>query len=426
MEAAFGPKGIVVNAVSRARRLVALAAALVITSSCGAGTPASSPSLTIPAPADDSVAMWSEPVIPSAAPVPVAAAPVAKTIQPSAASATARLLAGLDAKAQWLDSAEATRLSRHAKRVDADFAHFGKKVGEPMERWAAQTLEHDDGETIFYPFSGPDFATAHRLYPRAGRYVLVAMQKAGPPPPLSELAPEDRRTTFELHGQIMRNFTRLGFFVTKEMNERFHRELPTAGLTGTLMVFAEREGFAVVDVEPISVDADGQVRAHEGDRSRAQIWNSVRLHLQQRADGREVTLDYVRLNLGDWNLRKHENQRRFVEQMSSNRSLLKAASHLLQKPHGFSTIRDALLDNAPSILQDETGLAYDRLTPGHQVQLFGKYETPHQLFDADPQQPLAEAYAAQSESAQALPFRIGYRKVAGSCLQYAVRDTTPR
>lgn len=180
----------------------------------------------------------------------------------------------------------------------------------------------------------------------------------------------------------------------------------------------------MLDVEPITVDANGEVADHPGDREAAKTWNSVRLHLQRRDDGQKITLDYLRLNLSDWSLRKQESERRFVELMAGHRTLLKAASHLLQQKHGFSTIRDALLDNAPSILQDETGLPYAKLSDGHQVRLFGEYDEPHVLFDADPQQPLAQAYADQADAVEGLPFRIGYRKSAGSCLQYAVRDET--
>ncbi|MCA9706799.1 MAG: hypothetical protein KDK70_13185 [Myxococcales bacterium] len=412
------------NTLVRIPGALALVASLVGLGSCGPRPSSSPTALTIPAPADEAAMTWSSPIIPLSVRAPSPPPPAMQPIAVTEATRTARLLAGLDAQAQWLDQAEAARLARSGARLDDDFAHFGRTVGEPMERWAAEVLEHEDGETIFYPFAGPDFVTAHRLYPRAGRYVLVAMQKAGPPPPLAELPAEDRSTTFELHRQIVHNFTRLGFFVTKEMNERYHRELPSAGLTGTLMAFAEREGLAVIDVEPITLDEQGEVVPHPGDRARAATWSSVRLHLRRRADGREVTLDYLRLNLGDWSLRKHEAQRRFVQLMSGHRTLLKAASHLLQQRHGFSVVREALLDNAPSILQDETGLPYDALARGHDVQLYGEYEAPHRLFDADPQAPLAEAYAASGDEVQALPFRIGYRKRAGSCLQYAVRDAS--
>ncbi|MEM9457644.1 MAG: hypothetical protein AAGF11_25925 [Myxococcota bacterium] len=437
------------NVSSRALGALALVVSLACVPSGGAGAPASSPTLATPAPAEGvtrasrsltlesamSESAMSESAMSESAVSTVSLAPAVASsrlgqgaesapVEPSLASANAQLLAGLSAKAQWLDATEAARLERHATRADKNFDHFGRKVGEPMARWAEQTLAHEDGETIFYPFSGPDFATVHRLYPRAGRYVLVAMQKAGVPPQLSDMAAEDRRTTFELHGQIMHNFAHMGFFVTKKMNERFHHELPNAGLTGTLMIFAEREGFAIDRVEPITVDEHGEVVVHPGDRAQAQTWHSVRLHLRRRTNGQAVTLDYLRLNLADWNLRKHEGQRRFVHLMSGHRTLLKAASHLLQQRYGFAEIRDAILDNAPSVLQDETGLPYAKLAQGHQVRLFGQYQAPHMLFDADPQVPLAQAYQAQADSVEALPFRIGYRKVAGSCLQYAERDVS--
>ena len=34
-------------------------------------------------------------------------------------------------------------------------------------------MERTDGETIFYPFAGPDFMTVNRFYPNASRYVRI-------------------------------------------------------------------------------------------------------------------------------------------------------------------------------------------------------------------------------------------------------------
>jgi TonB family protein len=143
----------------------------------------------------------------------------------------------------------------------------------------------------------------------------------------------------------------------------------------------------------------------------------VRLALVR--DGRTALLDYVRLNLADGNLADDRAARAWVERMAANPTVIKAASHLPQRPH-FSILREAVLANAPSVWQDETGIDYARLAGTFDVRLYGAFSGPNRIFAAGSQKSLASAY--RQADAEPLPFRVGYEKRAGSSVQVAVRD----
>lgn len=329
----------------------------------------------------------------------------------------ARLLAGLDEPAR-------VRLASpgYGRRLGRAFARFEAKVAAPMQAWAAEALPQAPGETVFYPFAGADFPTAHRLYPQAGRYVLVAMQRGGPPPALERLSRDKLGALLAGYEELLTGFLGRGFFVTKEMNDGTGGDAELRGITGLLMVFAAREGFDVLAVEPIDLAADGSVVAHPGEPARAATWDSVRLRLARRSDGAPVTLEYHRVGLSNLSVKPGAPAHAFVAGLADGRVILKAASHLPQDP-AFSGITDLLLARAPTIVQDETGVAYDALTGRFRVALHGRFSQANLLFDEDGQSTLIAAYRA-AKGVPRLPFHVGYRKGTSACMLVATRDAT--
>jgi hypothetical protein len=302
-------------------------------------------------------------------------------------------------------------LDHHAKRVAADVAAFDQKAGKAMLEWSAREVPQAPGETVFYPFAGPDFITAHRLYPRASRYVLVALQEPGALPSIDTLPRAEARKALAVYERVIASFTRRGFFLTAAMGRGFVAA-DELGVAGALIAFAEIEGFDVLSVEPRAISTSGElVPADDGP--------ALHVALVRRDGGESVSLDYVKLDLSDGFLKQHAPSRRFVEREAKSRVLVKAASHLMQQM-GFDMIRDALIDRAETILEDETGVAYSALTPRFDVTLFGRFDRVNTLFSGRPQRALTEAYATRDDVRE-LPFPIGYRKNKGSCLQLAKR-----
>ncbi len=336
----------------------------------------------------------------------------------SAEDRTARLLAGFP---DVVDERARHARPHYATRIDRAFVRFEEKVGKPMQAWAAAALAQSPGDTVFYPFAGADFPTAHRLYPAASRYVLIAMQRGGPPP---DPAGIERAALAELlagYERLLRAFLRRGFFVTAEMNEETGSDAAIRGITGALMVFAAREGFEIQEVVPVRLADDGTIVEHPGDRARAATWDSVRLSLRRSADGQPVTLEYLRVGLSNNTLKPDTPELKLVTALSDQRVILKAASHLPQD-NNFTAITKLLLSRAPTIVQDETGVAYDALRDRFAVKLYGSFKQVNLLFDGSDQETLIEAYRSASQI-ERLPFHVGYRKGAAACMLVATRET---
>jgi len=332
----------------------------------------------------------------------------------------ARVLAGLASDAGGIanEDGEAKRVAAFAKTASAKWAKYMKAIGTPMLNWAKTELQQTPGETIFYPFAGPDLPTAMQLYPDAGRYVLVALQTGGRVPQLAAMNPTELDAYLDLVERGWVDFARRGFFRTDDLKADTGKGKQLEGITPVLMAFAAAEGFSLTSIEPIRIKADGSdVERHPGDANAVATWDSVRLTLKK--DGRTVLVDYLWLDLSDDYLNKHTEAKTWLGTMASHKVFTKAASHLMQKAF-FSIVRDTLLEKAPVIVQDETGLDYKDLGKRFDVTLYGRFERAHKLWTEGVQRELATAYK-EKKGIKPLGFKFGYEKDAGSCVQVAVR-----
>ncbi len=337
-----------------------------------------------------------------------------------------RIVQILAVNAEALPGASAERkelLSWYGRQLKKHWAKYEERIGVPLRTWATAHVPKVDGGVVFYPFGGPDFTTVYRVFPRADRYVLIALQRAGRAPRLYEATDHRLGQVLRLFEGGLKEFAQRGFFLTKEMNRLFDWDTTVEGMTGVIAAFAELEGFDILKVDPIQVNPQsGFVETHPGDHAQRKNWNSVRLYLQNRGDRRTVIIDYLRMNLYDEYLRKIPGQVKMIERMSLYPTFLKAASHLLQQD-GFATVRESLLEYANLVVQDESGLPYTRLTEKFEVELFGRFTLTNKLFrGVKGWRELAQAFKEKPPKV-GVDFPIGYRKPVGSCLMVATRKT---
>lgn len=291
--------------------------------------------------------------------------------------------------------------------VSASWNSYQQKLGVPMSRWASKEVAFPGGGTVFYPFSGPDFATVGQLFPGAERYVLVAIQAARQPPDPTKMNPVNRQAMYGHFATEWKSFGRLGFFRTNDLEADVRNQASGVGVSPILMAFAARLGYRVLELAPIAYN-EAKKDYDWAELPENTPWQSVRLVLSR--DGRMSFLDYVQMDLSDTFLGSHDAERQWLERMAKNPVLLKAASHLPQRPQ-FTVIRDAILANAPLVVQDETGIEYKDLVNIGDIALYGRFVKPYKLFDRGSQQSLAVAYKS-AKQAGSLPFSFSYLKAA--------------
>jgi len=295
--------------------------------------------------------------------------------------------------------------------VKTNWADYHSKIGQPMMEWSSQEIRSDI-DKVFYPFSGPDFATLYQLFPQANHYVMTAQQRGEHLVNLSELSPLEASQTMKVLSSAWSSFGHDGFFVTEYLFKYISKNKVKIGSTTLIASFAHLQGFSIQKIVPIEIDQEGFVR----ELNEEQPWDSVRFYLLK--DNKSVMVDYIRMDLSNSGLKKTPQNLRFFEESSKSPILLKAASHLPQH-RNFTLIRDAMLNNAPFLIQDETGLDYKPLSELFDTVLYGKFVKPYKVFLTYNLE-LVKAYQKRQND-KPLPFRIGYFKGGNYALIVATR-----
>ena len=346
---------------------------------------------------------------------PALAPPVtAGTKDPAAAIKTAAILLAGQQPVTGLPPAiaQSPRWAAFAKEVTANWTRYSQKIAEPMSRWSLAELPAIS-DTVFYPFSGPDFVTVHLLFPTAQRYVMMAMQNAERPLDLANIAPDLLEPSLGVLTSAWQHFGENGFYVTEYLEKYLYSTRANIGASTFIVSFLSLQGFEIERVVPIQVGADGTLQEMSPDTPR---WRSVRI--QASKQGRPVIIDYLKIDLSNAGLQATPENLTLIGTLTTNPVLFKAASHLPQNV-GFNVIANQVLAQSPLIVQDETGLSYSTLVKAHQVALFGKFVVAHHAFTSY-HTDLAKAFA-QRDDIKPLNFRFGYFKDGNYALMVAAR-----
>jgi hypothetical protein len=315
---------------------------------------------------------------------------------------TARFLAGLP-PSEGSPLAPLTKdpsWQRHARFFDSAFATLEQRQLSKIHTWADTNLAAPK-PTMFYMFSGPDFLYANAFYPKATTYVMAALE---PPGAVPDLLKTPRGSVNAALGNIEHSLSTImnfSFFITKHMRVDLHVG-EISGALPLLFVFMERSGVTIHEVTPITLDEEGKVHpASEAARSNAP--HGARITFKSK-DGVEKTLYYFSTDLSNSGV-KSSGFLKFCETLAPGNSLIKSASYLLHSG-SFTTVRDFLLTNSATIIQDDSGIP---LGDYHAKQWrffpFGRYAGPISEFPGRYQQSYAELF----RRAQPIDFGIGYR-----------------
>jgi hypothetical protein len=169
-----------------------------------------------------------------------------------------------------------------------------------------------------------------------------------------------------------------------------------------LYVFLARSGKTIRDVSPVALDEKGQ--AHFGNENPGNNATRGARILFAGSDGVEKTLYYFSTDLSNPGVRS-SGFLKFCETLAPGNSLIKSASYLLHSGN-FSTVRNFILANSATIIQDDSGIPLAYYNPKKwRFFPFGRYAGPIAEFPGRYQ----EQYAELFQRAEPMDFGIGYR-----------------
>jgi hypothetical protein len=301
----------------------------------------------------------------------------------------------------------------HARFFDSAFAQLEQRQMSKVRAWADANLAAPK-PTMFYMFSGPDFLYANAFYPKATSYVLSALEPPGSVPDLTKIPRGGVDAALSSVEHSLGSILSFSFFITKKMKVDLHAG-QIEGTLPLLYVFLARSGKTIHNVSTVALDDEGTVY-FAGENPGANATRGVRI-LFAGSDGVERTLYYFSTDLSDSGVRA-SGFLKFCASLAPGNSLIKSASYLLHIGH-FSTVRNFLLANSSTIIQDDSGVPLDYYSPAKwRLFPFGRYGGPIDKFPGRYQ----PSYADLFRGAQPIDFGIGYRwRSSESNLLLAIR-----
>lgn len=313
---------------------------------------------------------------------------------------------------------------RHSKFFATAWADLDKKQLSRIRDWAGINTPDafSSKSPLFYMFSGPDFLYANTFYPQASTYILCGIEPIGPMPDLARLSPDLLGGELRDLQSSLNSVMSFSFFITKEMKNDFKNHA-LSGTLPLLYIFLARSGATISDVSYVSVDENGTLSPQPDPTHPKSTAPGVRINFTANGSSIPQTLYYFSTDISNEGL-KHSGFLPFCKTLAPGNSFVKSASYLMHEK-GFSSIRDFLLDNTHTLIQDDSGIPCSFFAPEiWNMAFFGSYRGPIALFKNYGQPKLDEYYKTTSPSP--LSFGIGYRHHANeSTLMVLSRKPKP-
>ena len=333
----------------------------------------------------------------------VATAASAQNSQTVSVDDTARLLAGMpiSENSPLAKLAQDPSAKQHASYFDTAFGNVEKNRLTKIRAWSSANLTSPQ-PVMFYMFGGPDFLYADAFFPNATTYVLSGLEPVGQIPDLLKL---QLGTVMQAQRNIHRSLhtvLTISYFITAHMMSDLSSG-PVNGTMPILYVFLARSGKSIREVSLVHLNELGELQLGEGTRQSPA--RGVKI-VFTTADGPPKTLYYFSTDLADERGRNIA-LLQFCKSLGQGDSFVKSASYLLHNSN-FSQVRNFLINNSKSILQDDTGIpVYHFNTAYWQLQPFGRYVGPIQIFEGNYQSRLNELF--RKNRTAPLEFGVGYR-----------------
>ena len=280
---------------------------------------------------------------------------------------------------------------RHAKFFDNAFGQLEQRQLSKIRSWTEANLAAPR-PTMFYMFSGPDFLYADAFYSKASTYVLSALEPVGSVPDLTRLPPGGIGSALYSVERSLGSILSFSFFITKQMKTDLQAgQLSAAPCRSSMFSWRararpsatsarSRSTTRALRISPTRIRVRTQRGASASCSPAAMAWSGrciiSRPICRTAASGSRGFL-------------------KFCATLAPGNSLLKSASYLLHSGN-FTTVRDFILANSATIIQDDSGVPLAYYDPKKwRFFPFGRYAGPIDEFPGRYQPAYAELFQSQ-------------------------------
>ena len=311
----------------------------------------------------------------------------------------------------------------YSRFFDRSWRNLNKRLLIPERQWAERELgaAASSNSTVFYPFSGPDFANVNAFFPRARTYVLVALEPLGEIPKFAAMSDGQFNSYFQSMKNSLHDLLNINYFMSAHMDAELE-ETEIKGVLPVLLFMLARNNAQVLDVRYRIMGLDGRVREFPAlgttvrefpalGTTDLDLNNIQGIRITFNAAGSEEnhpqTLYYFRLNLYNQAFDRNQYFLSFLRGLAPFTTFVKSASYVMFDPKVSTAIR-FVLDQSRYIVQEDSGIPLKYFEPSlWSLRFYGHYVRPISAFSQDYQEALASIYKADKKI-KPLPFGFGY------------------
>jgi hypothetical protein len=269
-------------------------------------------------------------------------------------------------------------------------AHKSKLV--IIEDWSKEHIVNAD--TVFYPFGGPDFNYLAAFFPDCRFSVLIGLEKGGKIPFSDSLSILKYSEIFKTLTTSVASNLEFSFFRTNSMAKDLAGYLE--GTVPIIMMFMSRHNFEIININPVFINNQGYFEYVDKERTYDHSLNkdfedSFEIIYKKENEDFLRKLYYFSMDLSDSELNKQSFSLMMQNYFTEKTCFLKAASYLLDRPQ-FSEMKKMILDNCNVIITGPSGMPYNAFDDSWDIELYGNYIGPCNLFSGRQQPELKEAY----------------------------------
>ncbi|MGE0569206.1 MAG: hypothetical protein AB7O73_14805 [Bacteroidia bacterium] len=300
----------------------------------------------------------------------------------------------------------------YSKTFSKKWNRFDTSKLKSVKEFSNQELvNYESKNTIFYPFSGPDFLFVNTLLPNYSKIVMIGLEPVGTLPIIddSDLVPDSMEAYLSSVQKSLFAILKFSFFRTKSMKEDLRND-KVDGTIHLLLLFLNKTGCKIQSIKPFHIDENG---------NKLYLTNTVELKKKSLSNksieinfidslNHVKQLSYTSANLSDVSFPKNIGLQKFLNNLEIDITYLKGASYLMHYT-SFSAIRNLIMEKSKHIIQDDSGIAVKYLLNSSykwQFNLYGLYTKPIKIFAKEYQPELDSLY--QTSTVKNLGFGLGY------------------
>ncbi|MDR3569434.1 MAG: hypothetical protein P4L43_15525 [Syntrophobacteraceae bacterium] len=353
----------------------------------------------------------------------------------------ARLIAGMaDSQSALAPFQKKSAWVEYSRFIHRGWINLDKRLLAPERSWSEKelgTAASSEG-AVFYPFSGPDFANIHAFFPKAGTYVLVAMEQLGDIPGFPAMTDGQFSTYLESMKKSLHDLLNVNYFLSAHMEAQIE-QTRIRGVLPILLFMLARSNAQVLDVSYWKMGMDGEIRVLPALETTARevpeiettkpIMDDVEgIRIVFQGAGSEEdhpqTLYYFDVNLYNQAFEQNRHFLNFLRRLGPFTTFMKSASYVMFDPE-TSAARQFMLDHSRYLVQEDSGIPLKFFEPSDwSLRFYGHYRKPIPTFKEAYQKDLASIYKADKKI-EPLPFGFGYYYNPGEAnLMVAERKST--